>query len=164
MSHGLKANSFYSLCVDPIALNKIGDGYVLYFLYLKHIAIMFLVISIFISVPCVGIAAGQNAYEKGLTNFGYNKSYAEAEKDYVKTSSLTDASYVENLSAGKVFTNPLGTNFTSIYTMDSTTTLFRADMLAYLNILGAIYVLIHSVILRRMLVRTSSQLDNVVSP
>jgi hypothetical protein len=150
--------------VDPIGLAKIGDGYALYFLYLKHIAIMFLVLSIFISVPCIGIAAGQNAYEKGLTNFGYNKSYSEVMRDDVKSSTLTDNSYVENLSAGKVFTNPEGTKFTSIYTMDSTTTLFRADMLAYLNILGAIYVLIHSVILRRMLVRTSSQLDNIVSP
>lgn len=125
---------------------------------------MFLIISIFISVPCVGIAAGQNAYEKGLTNFGYNTSYAEASKDFVQSATVTDTSYVENLSAGKVFNNPQGANFTSIYTSDPTTTLFRADMIAYLNIAGAIYVLIHSLILRRKLVKTSSQLDNMVSP
>lgn len=64
-----------------------------------------------------------------------------------------------------VFINPYNLTYTSMYTTDTTSNLFRADIMAYLNILGAIYVLIHSIFLRRMLVSMSGELDKAeVSP
>lgn len=64
-----------------------------------------------------------------------------------------------------VFINPYNLTYTSMYSTDTTSNLFRADIMVYLNIIGAIYVLIHSIFLRRMLVSMSGELDKAeVSP
>jgi len=82
------------------------------------------------------------------------------------TINFTDStSYVQRLSAGMVFTNPNNETITSMWSKDSKSYLFRADVMAYLNILGIIYVLIHSICLRKMLNNMTTELDNAdISP
>jgi len=49
--------------------------------------------------------------------------------------------------------------------MDKNSNLFRADLIVYLNILGMVYMLFHSIYLRKLLVGASIFLDkSVVSP
>lgn len=80
-------------------------------------------------------------------------------------SAQQNLTYVQKVSAGMVFINPYNLTYTSMYSTDTTSNLFRADIMVYLNIIGAIYVLIHSIFLRRMLVSMSGELDKAeVSP
>ena len=43
--------------------------------------------------------------------------------------------------------------------MDRSSNLFRADLIVYLNILGVVYMLFHSIFLRRLLVGLSLEID-----
>lgn len=43
--------------------------------------------------------------------------------------------------------------------MDRSSNLFRADLIVYLNILGVVYMLFHSIFLRRLLVKLSLEID-----
>lgn len=65
-----------------------------------------------------------------------------------------------------VFINPYNLTYDDdLYSMEPTSNLFRADIMTYLNIFGALYVLIHSIFLRRMLVNMTGELDKAeVSP
>jgi hypothetical protein len=58
-----------------------------------------------------------------------------------------------------VFRNPYNATFTKLWSTDKASNLFRADIIVYLNIIGVVYMLIHSIFLRRTLVRMSIELD-----
>lgn len=84
----------------------------------------------------------------------------------MNNASVANLTYIQKLSAGMVFVNPYNLTYQNqLYSTDTNSNLFRADIMTYLNMLGAIYVLIHSIFLRRMLVNMSGELDKAeVSP
>lgn len=73
---------------------------------------------------------------------------------------------MSRISAGQLFQNPNMTDYdTEMWSKDKTSYLYKADIYVYFNILGVIYVLLHSLYLRRMLVQTTAELDKIeISP
>jgi hypothetical protein len=72
---------------------------------------------------------------------------------------------VSRLSVGTVFRNPYNATYKILFSMDRSSNLFRADLIVYLQILGVVYMLYHSIMLRRLLVGLSLELDkNLTSP
>lgn len=66
---------------------------------------------------------------------------------------------------GSVFYNPYNATVNILYSKDSKSNLFRSDLIVYLNIVGVVYMLIHSIFLRRMLVKMGIDVDKKeVSP
>ena len=64
-----------------------------------------------------------------------------------------------------MFRNPYNATFKRLFSMDRNSNLFRADLIVYLNILGMVYMLFHSIYLRKMLVQASIDLDRTeISP
>jgi len=63
------------------------------------------------------------------------------------------------------FRNPYNATFNKLFSTDKNSNLFRADIIVYINILGVVYMLLHSIYLRKFLVGMSFQLDkDEVSP
>jgi hypothetical protein len=72
---------------------------------------------------------------------------------------------VLRLSAGSLFKNPYNATFNVAYSADKLSNLFRADLIVYFNIVGVVYLLSHSLYLRKLLVGMSQELDkNEISP
>lgn len=64
-----------------------------------------------------------------------------------------------------MFRNPYNATFNKLFSVDKNSNLFRADLIVYLNILGVVYMLLHSIYLRKFLVQTSILLDkDEISP
>ena len=93
--------------------------------------IAFTVISIFVSLPCTFIVAMKVLETRGL-------------QDYVKE-------YVSKLSIGAVFKAKIKDAQSYVY--DSTNTVFLADLLLFLNMFGVVYLLFHSIKIRKDLVQ-----------
>ena len=58
-----------------------------------------------------------------------------------------------------MFRNPFNATYKKLWSTDKRSNLFRADIVVYLNIIGVLYMLFHSVYLRRLLVGMSIELD-----
>jgi hypothetical protein len=58
-----------------------------------------------------------------------------------------------------MFRNPFNATYLKYFSTDPKSNLFRADLIVYLNIVGVVYVLFHSIYLRRLLVSMSIELD-----
>jgi hypothetical protein len=51
--------------------------------------------------------------------------------------------------------NPYNATFIKLFSADKNSNLFRADLIVYINILGVVYMLLHSIYLRKYLVGMS---------
>jgi hypothetical protein len=71
----------------------------------------------------------------------------------------TGTTYATRLSVGTLFRNPYNATFNVLWENEPTSNLFRADVVVFLNILGVVYMLLHSIYLRRLLVGMSIELD-----
>jgi hypothetical protein len=71
----------------------------------------------------------------------------------------TGTTYATRLSVGTLFRNPYNATFNVLWEVNRESNLFRADVVVFLNIIGVIYMLIHSIYLRRVLVGMSIELD-----
>jgi hypothetical protein len=58
-----------------------------------------------------------------------------------------------------MFRNPFNATYKLFYSPDRNSNLFRADVVVYLNIIGVLYMLFHSITLRKLLVGMSIDLD-----
>lgn len=58
-----------------------------------------------------------------------------------------------------MFRNPYNATFKRLFSADTSSNLFRADVIVFFNIIGMVYMLFHSIYLRRLLVGTSIELD-----
>jgi hypothetical protein len=58
-----------------------------------------------------------------------------------------------------MFRNPFNATYKVLFSSNPDSNLSRADFVVYLNILGVVYMLIHSISLRRLLVITTINLD-----
>ena len=67
----------------------------------------------------------------------------------------TGTQYATQLSIGTMFRNPYNATFNKLFSVDRNSNLFRADLIVYLNILGVVYMLFHSIYLRKYLVGMS---------
>jgi hypothetical protein len=130
---------------------------------MRNVNIMFFVLSNICSGPCIFLALAQLKYGdsieqfdtpdfKNLTppkGFGYNNT------NYT----TTGTTYATRLSVGTMFRNPFNATYTKLFSADKNSNLFRADIVVYLNIIGVLYMLFHSVRLRQLLVGMSIELD-----
>lgn len=74
-------------------------------------------------------------------------------------STRVGTTYAARLSAGSVFRNPYNATLNILWSKDNKSNLFRSDLIVYLNIIGVLYVLFHSIYLRKLLVGMSFDLD-----
>lgn len=68
-------------------------------------------------------------------------------------------SYAARLSVGTMFRNPYNATFNVLWSSDTKSNLTRADVIVFLQILGVVYMLAHSIYLRKLLVGLSLELD-----
>jgi hypothetical protein len=71
----------------------------------------------------------------------------------------TGTSYATRLSVGTMFRNPYNATYQVLWSSNTKSNLTRADIVVFLQILGVVYMLAHSVYLRRLLVGLSLELD-----
>jgi hypothetical protein len=124
---------------------------------------MFLVLSIIVSAPCILLALAQIKYGDSIDQFDSDdftnlippKGFGYNNTNYT----TTGTSYATRLSVGTMFRNPFNATYKKYFSADKNSNLFRADIIVYLNILGVIYMLIHSIYLRRLLVSMSIDVD-----
>jgi len=134
----------------------------MFYAFIKHVGIMFLIISCICSIPILIINNAQVTYGGSLAQFD---TFDYANLYPVANSTYNASTYATRTSVGTVFRNPYNATFLINYSKDTKSNLFRGDIITYLNIVGVLYVLIHSIILRRILVRMSIELDKKeVSP
>ena len=107
-----------------------GAGYPMYYAFKKSMIIAFLVISVICSAPSTYIVVMKILEKGGL-------------QDLLEKT-------IQKLSIGTVFKAKL--EKASEYTFAIENTAVMADSLMYLNMLGIIYLLIHTIIMRKKLV------------
>lgn len=83
----------------------------------------------------------------------------------VNVLNTTGSEFAAKFSAGMLFRNPYNVTYETLWTTNVKSNLFRADLIVYLNIIGAIFVLIYSIFMRRTLVKMNADIDRSdVSP
>ncbi|CDW71822.1 phage head-tail family partial [Stylonychia lemnae] len=133
----IPAGSEYPLCSDLKDLKSLGAGYPMYYALKKNFAWLLFILSILCGIPCSIIAGVQI-----LKNRGYTSDYYP---------------YMSKVSIGNVFL------IKELF--DDDNLILLADIILYLNAVGIIYLLIHSIYLRRMLIKLNQELDeDQISP
>lgn len=130
---------------------------------------MFLVLSIICSGPCIACALAQLEYGDSIEQFDtpdFKNLIPPSGFNYTSTNyTATGTTYATRLSVGTMFRNPFNATYLKYFSANPDSNLFRADVIVYLNILGVVYMLIHSIFLRRQLVIMSINLDrSEISP
>lgn len=114
----------------------------MYYAFKKSMIWCLIVISILVSAPCILIILVR----------------------LIQTNNLTDetSSYISKLTVGSVY---LGRKYQSLDALVSDNTEIMIDVVVYFNMAGILYLLLHSIFLRRSLVRMHCELDRKeVSP
>lgn len=141
----------------------------MFYMFMRNINIMFLVLSIICSAPCILLALAQLKYGDSLDQFD-NDDYSNLKSPQgfnytLQNYTTTGTQYATQLSIGTMFRNPYNATFNKLFSVDKNSNLFRADVIVYINILGVVYLLLHSIYLRKFLVQTSIILDrDEISP
>ena len=124
---------------------------------------MFFVLSIICSGPCIALALAQLKYGDSIEQFDkpyFSNLTPPPGFSYNKTNyTTTGTTYATQLSVGTMFRNPFNATYKLFYSPDRNSNLFRADVVVYLNIIGVLYMLFHSITLRKLLVGMSIDLD-----
>ena len=124
---------------------------------------MFFILSIICSGPCIFLALAQLKYGDSLDQFDTPefKNLAPPKGFSYNNTNVTNTgtTYATRLSVGTLFRNPFNATYLKYFSANPDSNLFRADLVVYLNIIGILYMLIHSIILRRNLVIMSIELD-----
>lgn len=155
--------AYFPIWCDPKELSPLGAGYAMFYAFVRNINWMFFILSLICSGPCIGLALGQLKYGDSLDQFD-NPNYANLKPipgmTYNNTNyTTTGTTYATQLSVGTMFRNPFNATFNIMWEANSKSNLFRADVVVFLNIIGVIYMLLHSIYLRRLLVGMSIELD-----
>ena len=141
----------------------------MFYMFMRNVNWMFLILSIICSAPCILLALAQLKYGDSLDQFD-NDDYSNLKSPQgfnytLQNYTTTGTSYATRLSIGTMFRNPYNATFNKLFSTDKNSNLFRADIIVYINILGVVYMLLHSIYLRKFLVGMSFQLDkDEVSP
>ena len=154
----------FPLCCDVKELSPTGAGYPMFYAFMRNVNIMMAVLSILVSLPCMAMAWAQfNRTDDSYSDYVDNADWSNPKS--MGDFNTTAAGMVLKLSVGTVFRNPYNATPNILWTTNKASNLFRSDIVVYLNIIGVIYVLLHSIYLRRMLVGMSIELDKKdVSP
>ncbi len=150
-------------------MQPLGAGYPMFYMFMRNVNWMFLILSIICSAPCILLALAQLKYGDSLDQFD-NDDYSNLKSpkgfNYtLQNYTTTGTSYATRLSIGTMFRNPYNATFNKLFSTDKNSNLFRADIIVYINILGVVYMLLHSIYLRKFLVGMNFQLDkDEVSP
>ena len=120
---------------------------------------MLFILSIICSVPCILLALAQLKYGDSLDQFDSDDySNLKSPKGFnytLQNYTTTGTQYATRLSIGTMFRNPYNATFIKLFSADKNSNLFRADLIVYINILGVVYMLLHSIYLRKYLVGMS---------
>lgn len=119
-----------------------GAGYSMFYTFKKSMAWCLLVLTIFVSVPCILIFFIR----------------------LVQTHSLSAGteSYLAKFTAGSVY---LSERYSTLDAYIKDNAQIIIDVVVYFNMAGIVYLLVHSIILRRALVAMNVHIDNnEVSP
>lgn len=131
----------------------------MFYAFVRNVNFMFGVLACICSIPCILLAVNQLKYGDDLSQFD-NNDYANLQSPQSSPNyNTTGSSYASRLSVGTVFRNPYNATYKILFSMDKSSNLFRADLIVYLNILGVVYMLFHSIFLRRLLVGLSHEID-----
>lgn len=125
----------------------------MFYAFLRNVIWMFLVLSIIVSIPCLILAAVQQI------NLDSTSQFTTADYSNLHNYTIQNQTYVVRVSAGELFRNPFNATFNVDYSKDNSSNLFRSDIFVYFNILGVLYVLLHSLFLRGLLVRLGVKID-----
>jgi hypothetical protein len=141
----------------------------MFYMFLRNVNIMFITLSIICSAPCILLALAQLKYGDSLDQFDnddYSNLKSPAGFNYtLQNYTTTGTEYATRLSIGTMFRNPYNATFNKLFSADVNSNLFRADVIVYINILGVLYMLFHSIYLRKLLVQISIILDrDEISP
>ena len=102
-----------------------------------------IVLSIFVSLPCTTIVVARL-----FKNDGYTSTEAQT--------------YVKTLSIGSLLNTSTIKKYSDLaFSEDAIFCQFLADLVVYFNIAGILYMMIHSIILRRNLVKMAFEIDSV---
>jgi hypothetical protein len=130
---------------------------------MRNVNMMLFVLSIICSGPCIFLALYQlnNADTIDQFDTGDHENLTPPKGfSYNSTNfTTTGTTYATRLSVGTLFRNPFNATYKRLWSTDKNSNLFRADIVVYLNIIGVLYMLFHSVYLRRLLVGMSIELD-----
>jgi hypothetical protein len=110
----------------------------MYYAFKKSMIIAFLVISVFCSLPSTYIVVMKILQKGGLYN-------------------LLDKT-IQKLSIGTVFKAKIEDASEYVFAVENTA--IMADTLMYLNMLGILYLLIHTIFMRKKLVQMANTLDH----
>eukprot|EP00347_Sterkiella_histriomuscorum_P022863 403336874 len=133
--HG--AGSHFPLCTDIKELYPLGPGYPMYYALKKNLTWLLFILAIICGIPCTILSGIQT-----LKKSGYD---------------ISSYPYMSKISIGNVF------ELKQMFSDDAL--IVFADVIVYLNAAGIVYLLIHSIWLRKMLIQTNNDLDqDVVSP
>lgn len=135
----------------------------MFYAFMRNTNIMMTVLSLFVSLPCMIMAWAQFNRSDTFMDYVDNKEWENPSP--INSVNTTYTGMVLKLSVGTVFRNPYNATPTMLWSTNKLSNLFRGDIVVYLNIIGVIYVLLHSIYLRKMLVGMGIELDKKdVSP
>jgi len=127
-----KAGSHFPLSTNITELKTLGDGYPMYYALKKNLTWLLFILSIIAGIPCTILSYALLIKHSDL----------DIEVEYP---------FISKLSVGNVFIMQ--------EVLKDDNVVMYADIIVYLNAVAIIYLLGHSIYLRRMLIKYNMQLD-----